>query len=358
MEKRPLRRYGESTTNPKARTKTANATIDIAAMEQQLNAVGLKLGRLAKITNVSLSTLQRLKIEKRAKQDTVDRIKEGFALLTNSQSQFVTVSENLELGSTIPAHPEYDLVSGSNFNQHKTTETGIGYYQIELTHKKLEGVRGRGKLYNLFAIPANEREKCFHQVTRHAEVCRKIASSPLILPNLSALPFSNLEGLWVVDQWFDGELLMDKIQEVREWPLQSKKKMIAQILEALTLIHDCGIVLRVLDPSTILVNDMNREIKLTNFELAKIVNHSKSVAKNKIWRENMYLAPEVSKYVDATVQNDIFSVGILARELFKSEIDDGIAIKGLSDFVSKATETLPTMRFSNAKQAAVDWANK
>jgi len=322
-------------------------------MLEELRELKLTEVHLCKESGVARSTIGRLKNGHCVKEEKVRKLKEAFKSLTGKPDQHETKPTDLEVGRLIPWHPEYTPTSASPINRFVEICSGIIYRQVELQSNILPNQRARGKIYEMFHLPPEKRGDFFHQVTRHAEVCRIMKGTPNIITNLSAIPLKDLEGLYLVDEWYDGDLLVSCWQEVVGWSLRDKFKFLGEMIVAIRAIHAKNIVLRALSLHTILVNCRSQDFCLTNFELSKLVDFGKTVSKN--WKPSEFLAPEVGKYNTADVRNDIFSWGILCGFLLENDMDSDLMPKNTRLLIRKATQTLPDNRYGNMSELKSAW---
>ncbi|MCI0714020.1 MAG: tetratricopeptide repeat protein [Chloroflexi bacterium] len=117
----------------------------------------------------------------------------------------------------------------------------------------------------------------------------------------SQQPYFTMELLEGAQNIIDGGRYLDT---------KGKVALIVQILEALAYLHRHGLLHRDLKPANVLVVD--RQVKLLDFGLAV---KEEQRAKNLVGTI-AYMAPEIIKGQVASIRSDLFSVGIIAYELF------------------------------------------
>ena len=158
--------------------------------------------------------------------------------------------------------------------------------------------------------------------------------------------------------------------------------IIRQIAEALSVIHEYGVLHRDVKPSNILLMD-DMTLRLTDFGIARI-DDSKLTITKEILGSPAYMAPEAfENSIRSDARTDIFSLGVIAYELFTGvkpfhgetigEIMNAIKFQkpieplkinttmppGFQDILAKMLAKKPSERFSSAAQIlkALDFEN-
>ncbi len=125
----------------------------------------------------------------------------------------------------------------------------------------------------------------------------------------------------VLDYGFDGGgqpfytmTLLDGVQNFVEVAqrrdLDAQIDLLLQILQALAYLHRRGILHRDLKPANVLI-DADGQVKVVDFGLAVVVDQVSAPAGTLD-----YMAPEVLNGQRATIQSDLYAVGVMAYELF------------------------------------------
>lgn len=100
--------------------------------------------------------------------------------------------------------------------------------------------------------------------------------------------------------------------------VNEKKYLLIQLLKALDVAHQNRVIHRDIKPENILV-DSNLELKIADFGLALVLNETLLTQKASIVGTPSYMSPEQIRGEELTPQTDLFSVGIIAYELFMNE---------------------------------------
>ncbi len=125
------------------------------------------------------------------------------------------------------------------------------------------------------------------------------------------------EGLpYIVQEFLTGEDLDRKIKRKDDLPLAWRVRVLADIADGLHYAHTSGIVHRDVKPSNIRILE-DGTVKIMDFGIAKsMVNESTLTQTGITLGTASYLAPEQIRGEPVDARTDIFSLGVLAYELF------------------------------------------
>ncbi|MCQ2551043.1 MAG: Stk1 family PASTA domain-containing Ser/Thr kinase [Clostridia bacterium] len=209
------------------------------------------------------------------------------------------------------------------------------------------------------------------------------AAAGLTHPNIVSVYDVGREGNihFIVMELVEGRTLSDIIKE--KGPLEYKEtvNIMKQVISALALAHNHGIIHRDVKPHNILITQ-DGVAKLADFGIAKAINDSTlSDSKNNILGSVHYFSPEQARgsYVDE--RSDIYSTGIVMYEMLTGKVPfDGdtavsIALMHINDtmkrpselvggippvlerIVLKATDKVQTNRFKSADEMLKELEN-
>ncbi|CAG2168078.1 unnamed protein product [Oppiella nova] len=116
----------------------------------------------------------------------------------------------------------------------------------------------------------------------------------------------------------------NKISEFEKITLLHDGKLFIEILEAINYLHtkSTPIMHRSIQPSNILIihHAHGRFVKLSDFGLA-IEHHTESQSHTQFPNAGKYMAPEVKQSRKYGLSSDVYSVGVLAQDLFNFDIN-------------------------------------
>lgn len=117
-------------------------------------------------------------------------------------------------------------------------------------------------------------------------------------------------GRCIVMEWIEGETLA-------EWLTQGhsrleRKQVARQLLQAVEFVHDQQVVHRDLKPSNIMITTNGSIVKLIDFGLSD--SDSYAILKSPAGTDG-YVAPEQMRNSEPDVRNDIYSMGVILREM-------------------------------------------
>jgi eukaryotic-like serine/threonine-protein kinase len=133
---------------------------------------------------------------------------------------------------------------------------------------------------------------------------------------------------YLVMECLPGNTLAD---DIRDGPLPVARacEVLADVLAGLQAAHRCGVIHRDLKPANILFDDDGRA-KLADFGIARTGTDQHLTATGIVVGTPAYLAPERVAGEPATVQSDLYAMGVIAYEALSGEKpftgDDPIAV--------------------------------
>ena len=92
-----------------------------------------------------------------------------------------------------------------------------------------------------------------------------------------------------------------------------------QVVSGIAKAHQLGIIHRDLKPQNILVTDSG-VAKIADFGIASMQSLAQVTQTDVIMGSLHYLAPELARGEKATVQSDIYALGIVFYELLRGEV--------------------------------------
>lgn len=153
---------------------------------------------------------------------------------------------------------------------------------------------------------------------------------------------------YIVMEYVEGKHLKSLIKKRGKLTVAEVIDIISQITNGLSVAHDSYIIHRDIKPQNILILE-NGLIKITDFGIAVAINSTQLTQTNSVMGSVHYLPPEQASGKGATLQSDIYSIGILMYELltgklpFKGENAVEIALKHLKEPLPSIRDELPDL---------------
>lgn len=124
---------------------------------------------------------------------------------------------------------------------------------------------------------------------------------------------------FIVMEYVDGYDLKQYIKE--NYPLANGEvvRIMGEILSAMTLAHQQGIVHRDLKPQNVLLTK-DGQAKVTDFGIAVAFAETSLTQTNSMLGSVHYLSPEQARGAKATVQSDIYAMGIILFEMLTGHV--------------------------------------
>lgn len=183
---------------------------------------------------------------------------------------------------------------------------------------------------------------------------------------------------YIVMEYVEGHTLKELIDQNGPLPIRTAIGITCQILDALSVAHEYGIIHRDVKPQNVIVTDRGKA-KLTDFGIAREANATTSTfSGKKVLGSVHYISPEQAKNALATEESDLYSVGITLYEMLTGTVpftsDSTVAIAlmhiqdkptppiernpdippALNDIVMRALEKDASMRYESARAMRAD----
>ncbi len=149
---------------------------------------------------------------------------------------------------------------------------------------------------------------------------------------------------FLVMQLVEGGTLADRIAR---GPVAAReaRALATDLTSALGCVHQAGILHRDIKPANVLIGSDGRA-RLTDFGIAQPEDATRLTRPGDVIGTIRYLAPEVLAGATASVQSDLYALGVLVRELAAENADPE-----LQAFVGRLTATDPADRPAGAGEA-------
>ncbi len=113
-------------------------------------------------------------------------------------------------------------------------------------------------------------------------------------------------------EYIDGEDLRVLLRRIGRLPSDKGVQIAQQLCAGLAAAHDRGVLHRDLKPANIMI-DGRGQVRITDFGLAKLTEEATG---GEIAGTPAYMAPEQLSRGEATIQSDLFALGLIFSELF------------------------------------------
>ena len=113
-------------------------------------------------------------------------------------------------------------------------------------------------------------------------------------------------------EYIDGEDLRILLRRIGRLPKDKGVQMAQQLCAGLAAAHEKGVLHRDLKPANIML-DGRGQVRITDFGLAKLAD---DCADGEVAGTPAYMAPEQLTRGEATIQSDLYSLGLILYELF------------------------------------------
>ena len=151
---------------------------------------------------------------------------------------------------------------------------------------------------------------------------------------------------YIVMEYVEGKHLKALLKKRGKLTVPEVIDIALQITNGLSVAHDSYIIHRDIKPQNILILE-NGLIKITDFGIAVAMNATQLTQTNSVMGSVHYLPPEQASGKGATLQSDIYSIGILMYELltgklpFRGDNAVEIALKHLKEPMPSIGDELP-----------------
>lgn len=226
-------------------------------------------------------------------ESDVDKILRQSAQLTPKKSQL------LEVENTISTTSRFEL-------QEKLGQGAMGS-----VYKAFDRTLSRAVVVKQITTPSPKALKRFQLEARN--------NAGLFHPNIvTVYDFQTIHGCpCIIMQYVDG-ISLDNLLARKRLSINDVSYIFLQIMEGVFFAHKHDIIHRDLKPSNILI-DKNKQIYITDFGIAKVLNSENISLPGEIIGTPMYMSPEQAKAEILDKRSDIYSLGIILYEMLTGQ---------------------------------------
>ena len=141
---------------------------------------------------------------------------------------------------------------------------------------------------------------------------------------------------YIVMEYIEGKHLKQLLKKRGALTVREVVDIMLQLTDGISAAHDSYIIHRDIKPQNIMILE-NGLIKITDFGIAMALNATQLTQTNSVMGSVHYLPPEQASGKQATIQSDVYSMGVLMYELlvgqvpFKGDNAVEIALKHIKD---------------------------
>ena len=150
---------------------------------------------------------------------------------------------------------------------------------------------------------------------------------------------------YIVMEYIKGKHLKQLLKQRGKLTLTEVVDIMLQVTDGMSVAHDNYIIHRDIKPQNIMILE-NGLIKITDFGIAMALNSTQLTQTNSVMGSVHYLPPEQASGKGATIQSDVYSMGILMYELLTGELpfrgDNAVEIA-----LKQIKEPFPSVRDKN-----------
>ncbi len=153
---------------------------------------------------------------------------------------------------------------------------------------------------------------------------------------------------FIVMEYIEGKHLKQLLKKRGNLTITEVIDIMLQITDGMAVAHDSYIIHRDIKPQNIMILE-NGLVKITDFGIAMAMNAAQLTQTNSVMGSVHYLPPEQASGTGASLQSDIYSMGILMYELlcghlpYRGDNAVEIALKHLKEPLPSIREYLPTL---------------
>ncbi|MDX1999092.1 MAG: serine/threonine-protein kinase [Thermoanaerobaculia bacterium] len=168
-----------------------------------------------------------------------------------------------------------------------------------------------------FSVGDKELEQFRARFFREAQSAG-ILSHPRLVTIHDVVEDDGSGGSFIAMEYVRGTNLKQILQEEKRLELETIAEIVGQIADGLDYAHSHGVVHRDVKPANILI-DANREVKITDFGIARIEAATNLTHDGQLIGTPNYMAPEQIKGDATDHRADIFSLGVVLYEMLAGD---------------------------------------
>ena len=145
---------------------------------------------------------------------------------------------------------------------------------------------------------------------------------------------------YMVMEYIEGSSLADLIAHEGTLKVRQALTISAKAAQALSHAHDHNVFHRDIKPTNILLSEENKEVKIIDFGIAKIIDTGKFKQGDTIVGTPFYLSPDVSRGLEYSARSEIYSLACVLFEMLSGK-PPFVGESALETISLHATATIP-----------------
>ena len=235
------------------------------------------------------------------------------------------------------------IVRGQKINDRYQIIKSIGEGGMANVYLALDTILDRNVAVKVLRGDLAHDEKFVRRFQREA-----LSASSLSHPNIVEVYDVGEDNgnYYIVMEYIEGRQLKELLKKRDKLTLTEAIDIMLQVTDGMSTAHDAYIIHRDIKPQNIMILD-NGMVKITDFGIAMAMNSTQLTQTNSVMGSVHYLPPEQANGKSATLQSDVYSMGILLYELisgklpYKGDNAVEIALKHLKEPFPSIREEMP-----------------
>lgn len=193
------------------------------------------------------------------------------------------------------------------------------------------------------------RDLVLHQLPKHIDSYEKLCD--LRCENLPEIYDSVLleDGQIVLEEFIEG-VTVAQVLETETYSYKSAKKIMIGLCNALTILHERGIVHRDIKPENVIIDRDGRAV-LIDLNISRIEKETKK--DTVIMGTVGYASPEQLGIAQSDARTDVYAAGVFLNVMLTGKHPSETVAKGRAGrIVKKCTNITPGLRYQTAKKLA------
>ncbi|SOE20249.1 serine/threonine protein kinase [Spirosomataceae bacterium TFI 002] len=192
----------------------------------------------------------------------------------------------------------------------------IGEGGMGTVYRAVDTILGRDVALKMLHPNLISQSTFFERFKNEAQILARLNH-----PNIATLHnFIEDQGdFFMVMEYIEGEDLERKLKKTGHFSVNSTLRIAKQAIQGLIHAHFKGVFHRDLKPANLIVTNDN-QVKIMDFGIAKAVGSEKLTQVNRLVGTLEYIAPELLKGGEPSVQSDLYALGVVMYELLTAKM--------------------------------------